>query len=517
MALQRGCGPRPRAQHVGAVSVRRGVVDEVGRPVGVDPVAWDAELEEMLGAVAEEAMAMPSRPVSEEDLAYWAMVAEIELHGTGASGSPDAPDVPAPVDVAGAADALGPTELLPGEALSQGLAMAERGLARAGLTQEQAVRVLDAGVVAGIETLGGLRQQADARLVLLALQAHERGLHTEQGLSLVDWLRIRCPWLPVQDTTAVHQIIKCALLPSGGPVRRVALTGAAPLHRCALVSRTLNRIARCVEVDQHEGYAQILADAAANPDLSDRELARACAELIRALLDDPPEAERTAQELRSVTRRVLGEGLTRFTIDAPDAAAAVLDGIVTSRLAAPAPSVGEDGQDVPDARSGAQRRFDAVMTVINRGLSNPGAPPSTARAAVLLVIPFDPDTGRPSGVAHTPGGLLLGEASASRLACSGEITPVWVGPGDEPLALGQTARFATTGQFKALVVRDGHCTFPGCTRLPQWCDTHHLRWWSRGGHTDVDQMVLLCEQHHTHVHLHDVTGEVTGGHVRWHL
>ncbi|WP_192498736.1 DUF222 domain-containing protein [Ornithinimicrobium pratense] len=402
------------------MSVRRSVMDEVGRPLGVDPVAWDAELEEMLGAVAEEAMAMPSRPVSDEDLAYWAMVAEIELQGT----SSEAPQ-------------------LPGEALSQELVMAARGLARAGLTQDESVRVLDAGVVAGIEAVGGLRLQADVRLVLLALQAHERGLHTEQGLSLVDWLRIRCPWLPSQDATAVHQIIKCALLPSGGPVKHVAFTGAAPLHRCALVSRTLTRIATCVEVDQHEGYAQILADAAADPDLSDGELARACAELIRALLDHPPEAERTAQELRSVTHRALGEGLTRFTIDAPDAAAAVLDGIITSRLAAPVPTAGEDGTDVPDRRSSTQRRFDALLTVINRGLSNPGAPPSTARAAVLLVIPFDPDTGRPSGVAHTPGGLLVGEASAGKLACGGEITPVWVGPGNEPLALGTTSRFAT--------------------------------------------------------------------------
>ncbi|WP_181009956.1 DUF222 domain-containing protein [Ornithinimicrobium sufpigmenti] len=198
----------------------------------------------------------------------------------------------------------------------------------------------------------------------------------------------------------MHQIIKCISLPSGGPLKHVALTGGAPLHRCALVARTLSRIARCVDVDHHEGYVQIMADAASNPDLTDAHLARACAELIRALLDNPPETEKTAEELRSVTRRVLGEGLTRFTIDAPDAAAAVLDGIITSRLAAPAPTTDETGADVPDPRTGAQRRFDALLTVINRGLSNPGAPPSTARAAVLLVIPFDPDKGKPSGVAH---------------------------------------------------------------------------------------------------------------------
>lgn len=286
----------------------------------------------MLGAVAEEAMVMPTRPVTDQDLAYWAMVADIELHGTG---TPDDVSALLDTDTAGATDTAAGTDIaggadMPGEVLAQGLATAARGLAQAGLTEHESVRVLDAGVVAGIEALGGLRGQADARLVLLALQAHERGLHAEQGLSLVDWLRVRCPWLPPQDSTSVHQIIKCISLPSGGPLKQVALTGGAPLHRCALVARTLSRIARCVDVDHHEGYVQILADAASNPDLTDAHLARACAELIRALLDNPPEREKTAEELRSVTRRVLGEGLTRFTIDAPDAAAAVLDGIITS-------------------------------------------------------------------------------------------------------------------------------------------------------------------------------------------
>ena len=471
-------------------------VDGLGRPPGVDLAMWTAAQEEMLCELADEPP-VPTRPATPEDLAYWSLVADLELHGTGP------------------AEDESPT--LPAEELAQGLAAAARGLARAGLSEAESVRVLDAGVVSGLESLSDIRAQTDARLVLLALQAHDRGLHTEQGLSLVDWLRLRCPWLPPQDSTHIAQIVRCAVLPSGGPLKEVALAGTAPLHRSALAARTLTRVARCVDVDHHEGYVQILAAAAANPRLSEPQLARVCAEVISALLDDPPDREKTAQELRSLTRRKVGEGLTRFTIDAPDAAAATLEGIITSKLAAPAPTTDEHGQDVPDPRTAVQRGFDALITVVNRGLSNPGAPPSTARAAIMLVIPFDPATGRPSGVAHTPTGLLVGEANASKLACSADITPVFVGPGNEPLALGDTARFATPGQFKALVVRDEHCSFPGCSRLPQWCDVHHLQWWSRGGHTDVDKMALLCEQHHTHVHLNDIQGEVVGGHVVWHV
>ena len=505
------------------VEVRQRDLNGAAPPVGVDAAAWEAAQEDRLCSLADE-LYVPPHPVDAEELAYWALVADLELYGVADSlGHDDGDDGSAlngsTLDVGDVADAGGDgrPQGLPAEELAAGLEDAARGLARAALTQGESVRVMDGEVVAGIEALGGLRLQADARLVLLALQAHERGLHTVKGLSLVDWLRARCPWLPPQDTTAVHQIIRCAVLPSGAALKQVALTGAAPLHRCALVARTLTRIAKCVDVDHHEGYVQILADAAANPNMSDAELARACAEVIRALLDDPPEQEKTAEELRKVTRRAVGEGLTRFTIDAPDAAAATLDGILTSKLAAPAPTIDENGLDVADPRSTGQRQFDALITVVNRGLSNPGAPPSTARASVLLLIPFDPAKGAPSGVAHTPSGLLVGERNAGKLSCSGDITPVWVGPGNEPLALGDTARYATPGQFKALVVRDEHCSFPGCSRLPQWCDSHHLQWWSRGGHTDVDKMALLCEQHHTHVHLHDISGEVVGGHVVWHV
>lgn len=526
MALKKECGPRPRAEHVGVVDVRPWQTDARGRPVGVDVAEWDAAREEMLCRELDESV-LPTRPMTPEDLAYWSLVADVDLHGTGAddgpaatSGMPHQGDVGHETGAAAGLDGHASRERRPGlpaEELAHGLAAAARGLARAGLTEDESVRVLDTGIRSGLESLDAIKTQTDARLVLLTLQADDRGLHTDQGLSLVDWLRLRCPWLPPQDATGIAQVVRCAKLPSGGPVKDAAITGAAPLHRCAMIARTLNRIVRCVDVDQHEGYAGILAAAAANRHLSDPDLARACATLIRDLLDDPPGREKAAEELRSISRRKVGEGLTRFTIDAPDAAAATLDGIITSKLAAPAPTTDEDGQKVLDPRSAGQRGFDALMTVVNRGLSNPGAPPSTARAAVLLVIPFDPATGRPSGVAFTPSGLLVREANASKLACSGDITPVFVGPGNEPLALGDTARYATPGQFKALVVRDRHCSFPGCTRLPQWCDTHHLQWWSRGGHTDVDQMALLCEQHHTHVHQQEIRGEVVGGHVVWHV
>lgn len=240
-----------------------------------------------------------------------------------------------------------------------------------------------------------------------------------------------------------------------------------------------------------------------------------CARLIEDLLDEsePGEREKKAYALRGASSRRLGNGLTRFTVDAPNVQAAMLSGVMTGALAAPQP--GPDGE--ADLRSAANRRFDALLAVVGRGITNPGAPPSTARATVILTLPFDPDKGRPTGPGVTPAGDLLSAREAAQLACDGEITPVWLSPSGEPLRLGKEARYATPGQWKALVARDQHCTFPGCSRLPQWCDSHHLVWWSRGGATDIETLVLLCGQHHSHVHQNDIQGEVRGGTVYWHV
>ena len=70
-----------------------------------------------------------------------------------------------------------------------------------------------------------------------------------------------------------------------------------------------------------------------------------------------------------------------------------------------------------------------------------------------------------------------------------------------PLAAGRTVRTVTTGQRKALVVRDGGCVFPGCGRSTGFCDAHHaIRHWSDGGDTNLDNLVLLCGLHHRRVH-----------------
>ncbi|ANS78352.1 hypothetical protein SGUI_0956 [Serinicoccus hydrothermalis] len=424
------------------------------------------------------------------------------------------------------------------ERVADGLETARRGMRCATVSAEEAATVLDADLAGALESVGELQTQLGAVGFTLAREAAVRGLHQDVAMSLVDWLRVRCPWLSIQDAAQISAVVTVSQTPTTAMIGEAVADGSVPVHRAATVARTMTRLKSSLTPEQQEDYARIATAAAARTDLSDRDLGRVCHRLLEDLLEEtePEGRERTAIELRTVTRRRVASGLTRFTIDAPDGDAAIISGVLTSALAAPAPeskAQGDEGEGdgegsggaggsgggsiEPDTRLPGQRRYDALMTVIRRGVGNPGAPPSTARATVLLTIPFDPERGTPAGAASTMEGDYVPPRQAAELACSGDVTPVWLTADGEPLALGQDARFASPAQWKALAVRDGGCSFPGCSALPQWCDSHHLDHWARGGSTDVDRMALLCGRHHTHVHQRDLTATVSGGTVTWHV
>jgi hypothetical protein len=63
------------------------------------------------------------------------------------------------------------------------------------------------------------------------------------------------------------------------------------------------------------------------------------------------------------------------------------------------------------------------------------------------------------------------------------------------------ARLASPAQRTALAFRDQHCAYPGCTRPTTWSlHAHHRTAYSEGGPTTVENMTLLCSEHHVLVH-----------------
>jgi hypothetical protein len=292
-------------------------------------------------------------------------------------------------------------------------------------------------------------------------------------------------------------------------------TGRFPVRRAAVIVEALGKVRQVLDADQYESYVQILVKAAADQKLSDAQLRRATAHLLELVLDqeEADRAERAAHQQRSVSVVRRRNGLTRFVVDAPAAQAAMIEGALTSRLAAP--QTGPEGE--LDERSAGQRRFDAFVTVFGRGLSCPEGTPQMARATLFVTMRLSDLRRDTPGHGVTLDGEMLSATQVRQLACEGEVIPAVLGSDGELLDLGQAVRLATKAQVRALYLRDGGCTFPGCTVPAQWTIAHHHRWWSRGGTTDLDNLALLCERHHTHVHQHDLSATVDASGVTWHL
>jgi hypothetical protein len=127
--------------------------------------------------------------------------------------------------------------------------------------------------------------------------------------------------------------------------------------------------------------------------------------------------------------------------------------------------------------------------------------PTTGGTGATVVVTMTLESllgGLAAASLDTGGTLSAGEAR--RLACDAGIIPAVLGTNSEVLDLGRTARFHTRAMRTAMAIRDGGCVAEGCTRPPHQTHAHHLTPWATGGHTNVDDGCLLCDQHHHQIH-----------------
>ncbi len=227
-----------------------------------------------------------------------------------------------------------------------------------------------------------------------------------------------------------------------------------------------------------------------------------------------------AEDDRACERRSLsqpfadGTGLFEYTMVVDAEAKAAIEAAVHG-LSAPRPADGE-----PDRRPSGQRRMDALLEVVRRGVASAVGVATTPKAELFVTVTLE-DLVRRTNAATVFGsgeaGTLLGPETARRIACDAGIVPVVLGNDGQVLDLGRRFRLFSSAQLRALWLRDGGCTFPDCTVPASWCDGHHLQHWADGGPTDVGNAALLCGRHHTIVHRKGYHGEIVDGHVRWDL
>ncbi|PWN01829.1 hypothetical protein DJ010_17550, partial [Nocardioides silvaticus] len=158
-----------------------------------------------------------------------------------------------------------------------------------------------------------------------------------------------------------------------------------------------------------------------------------------------------------------------------------------------------------DPREHGTRMWDALIEACRRLQTTdvlPHAHGTTARITITIPLAnlLEQTDGHLADGGLLPTGDRLSAAAVRRLACDAEIIPAVLGSQGQVLDVGRTQRLVTTGIWNALVLRDHHCAFPGCTRLPLACDAHHITHWADGGTTSLDNLILLCRKHHTLTH-----------------
>ena len=144
----------------------------------------------------------------------------------------------------------------------------------------------------------------------------------------------------------------------------------------------------------------------------------------------------------------------------------------------------------------AARRADALADMAETWLAKGPATSSSAdRYQVMLHVTAET---RDSS-AHLENGPHVTAETSKRICCDASISRLLSDDKGEPISIGRKSRTIPPPMRRAMRARDKGCRFPGCTRR-HFIDGHHIRHWSDGGDTSLDNLVQLCRHHHRLVH-----------------
>ncbi len=165
-----------------------------------------------------------------------------------------------------------------------------------------------------------------------------------------------------------------------------------------------------------------------------------------------------------------------------------------------------------------QLRADALVALAMQGSSEGiagSSPQLLVHAPVDLML--DVATGQdPEGAAWIDGGPLVHPKTLERLLCGSDVKTVIEDATGTAITEVRGPRAPSPKMARQLRYRDRRCVFPNCGHS-RFVNAHHVLWWSQGGKTELDNLVLLCTMHHKLVHEHgwSLDRDANSGQVRW--
>ncbi|HET8768753.1 MAG TPA: DUF222 domain-containing protein [Pedococcus sp.] len=383
-----------------------------------------------------------------------------------------------------------------------------------------------------VRLLGVLSASVDAHLVTALAEAGRRGLGSGEGWDRLDWARAHAPLVreralaeaqtvaDAADDLRLAEVVAGATCAAAVDRTGEGLEDVVPVAKAAQLVRFHRSYRGMADARVLDGATHDLVDGARGTGgLPERILAvavRHTSDLLRPdRLVEHDAAVRRAH--RSLVKGPGPMGLSRYTLLLDEEGAAVVDAAVDALAK---PSRDEETGDL-DQRTPAARRADALVDLVLRAVEAPDGVPRQAKTSLVVTVGLDVLASRCRGSGLTTAGDLLTVGAVRRLACDAEVVPAVLGSRGEVLEQGRAKRLFKRGQIRHLWLRDGGCSFPGCSKPAAWTDAHHLVHWADGGRSDVANAALLCRAHHTVVHQGRYAGAVvdrgSGPQVEWDL
>jgi hypothetical protein len=154
----------------------------------------------------------------------------------------------------------------------------------------------------------------------------------------------------------------------------------------------------------------------------------------------------------------------------------------------------------PDPTNGIWPPFEvqAADALVELAGARLGRVADPDRATVVVHVDAGALRGEP-GRCELEAGVAVATSTVERLLCDGRVQWVAEAADGTPLGVGRTRRTVPPWLMRILRERYESCAFTGCTRR-RLVQAHHVKEWSKGGRTDLENLIPLCFDHHKMVH-----------------